>query len=157
MVPYRPAVLRAWLNENRAVALYALIALSMQVVVWISKSFLVDFIAIATCRFVIGPVYPITVSLVTKATPYAYHPGALSLMACLGQSGSALFPFVVGSLADIYGIKVLQPVLVTLFIVMILLWQLVPSPRVGLRGSSLRSKPASIEERLDPAILDSSI
>jgi len=73
------------------------------------------------------------------------------------QSGSALFPFVVGSLAGIYGIKVLQPVLVTLFTVMILLWQLVPSPRVGLRGSSLRSKPASIEERLDPAILDSSI
>jgi hypothetical protein len=48
-------------------------------------------------------------------------------------------------------------VLVTLFIVMILIWQLVPSPRVGLRGSSLRSKPASIEERLDPTILDSSI
>jgi fucose permease len=147
--------LTAWLNENRAVALYVLIALSMQVVVWISKSFLVDFIAIATCGFVMGPVYPVTVSLVTKATPHGYHPGALSLMACVGQFGSALFPFVVGSLADIYGIKVLQPVLVTLFIVMILLWQLVPSTRAGLHRSSLRPKPASIDEGLDPAILDS--
>jgi fucose permease len=149
--------LTAWINENRAVALYVVIALVMQVVVWISKSFLVDFIAIATCGFVMGPVYPVTVSLVTKATPHGYHPGALSLLACVGQSGSALFPFVVGSLADIYGIKVLQPVLVTLFVVMILLWQLVPSSKVGLHGSSLRSKPASIDESLGPTILDSSI
>ena len=144
--------LTAFLTEKRAVALYAAIALAMQVVVWTSTSFQVDFIAIATCGFVMGPVYPVTVALVTKATPHGYHPGALSLMACVGQSGSALFPFVVGSLADIYGIKVLQPVLVTLFVVMILLWQLVPSPKVGLHGSSLRSKPASIDEGQDPAL-----
>jgi fucose permease len=149
--------LTAYLAEKRAVALYAVIALAMQVIVWISSSFLIDFIAIAACGFVMGPVYPVTVSLVTKATPHGYHPGALSLMACLGQSGSALFPFVVGSLADIYGIKVLQPILVTLFVVMILLWQLVPSPKVGLQRSSLGSKPASIDEDGDPEILDSSI
>jgi fucose permease len=144
--------LTAWLTEKRAVALYAIIALATQVIIWTSPSFTVDFIAIATCGFVMGPVYPITVSLVTKATPHEYHPGALSLMACVGQSGSALFPFVVGSLADANGIKVLQPVLVTLFAGMFLLWQLVPSPRIGFHPSSLGSHPASIGEDVSPAI-----
>ncbi|TVY38974.1 Bypass of stop codon protein [Lachnellula occidentalis] len=139
--------LTAYITEKRAVAIYVVIALAMQVVIWTSMLFIVDFIAIATCGFVMGPIYPITVSLVTQATPHGYHPGALSLLACLGQSGGALFPFVVGSLADRYGIKVLQPVLVTLFILMILLWQLMPPPKLGLR---LAPKTASNEEDVDP-------
>ncbi|TVY20637.1 Bypass of stop codon protein 6 [Lachnellula arida] len=144
----------AYMTEKRAVALYAVIALAMQVVIWASPSFIVNFIAIATCGFVMGPIYPITVSLVTQATPHGYHPGALSLLACLGQSGGALFPFVVGSFADSYGIKVLQPILVTLFVLMIFFWQLMPSPKVGLR---LAPKTASNEEDIDPNGHESSI
>ena len=135
--------LTAWLTEKRAVTIYALIALTTQVIVWTSPIFVVDFVAVAACGFVMGPVYPVAVSLVTKATPHAYHPGALSLMACAGMSGSALYPFLVGSLADRYSIKMLQPVLVSLFAAMILIWQLVPSPKAG--RSSLRPKPQSIE------------
>jgi fucose permease len=122
----------AYFTEKRAVTLYAIISLAMQTIVWATPSLLVDFMAIAACGFVMGPIYPVTVSIVTKATPRRYHPGALSLMACFGQSGSALFPFLVGSLADIYSIKVLQPVLVALFVVMIFVWQLVVAPKAGL-------------------------
>jgi fucose permease len=149
--------LTARLTEKKAVTLYALIALAMQVIVWTSPSLLVNFIAVAACGFVMGPIYPVTVSLVTKATPRGYHPGALSLMACCCQIGTALFPFLVGSLADVYSIKVLQPILVALFVVMILSWQLVPAPKVRLHRSSLRPKPASIGEGVDPAIIDRSI
>ncbi|KUJ07749.1 MFS general substrate transporter, partial [Mollisia scopiformis] len=118
--------LTAVLNDKRAVTLYAALALAMQVVVWTSPVFLVDFIAVAACGFVMGPVYPVTVSLVTKATPHGYHPGALSLMASVGQSGSAFLPFLVGTLAESFGIGALQPVLIAMFALMILLWQLVP-------------------------------
>lgn len=149
--------LTSYLTEKRAVTLYVLVALAMQIVVWTSKSFLVDFISIAACGFVMGPVYPVTVSLITKATPHGYHPGALSLLACFGQSGSALFPFVVGSLADVYSIKILQPMLVSLFIVMILLWQLVRSPKALLHHYSVGSNNASVDENVDPSTLDSSI
>jgi fucose permease len=146
--------LTAWIKEKKAVALYAIIALALQVLVWASPLYIVDFVAIAICGFVMGPIYPVIVSLITKGTPYGYHPGALSLLACFGQSGSALFPFLVGLLADIYGIKVLQPVLVTLFVVMIMLWQLVPSPTIGLQRSLLGSEAASIDENLDGTIPD---
>lgn len=139
--------LTTFLSETVAVSLYGAIALAMQVVVWTSPVFVVDFIAIAACGFVMGPIYPITVSVVTKATPHGYHPGALSLMACLAQSGSALFPFLVGSLAEIYGIKVLQPMLVALLAAMISIWQLVPSPKAGLHLTSLGA--ASISEGED--------
>lgn len=139
----------ALLTEKIAVTLYAVIALVMQVIVWISPSFTVNLIAVAACGFVMGPIYPITVSLVTKATPRGYHPGALSLMGCVGQSGSAMFPFVVGALADKYSIKVLQPVLVTMFGTMALLWQLVPSPKVSSYSSTHGPKPSSIIEEDD--------
>lgn len=148
--------LTAYISEKKAVPLYAIIALIMQVVIWSSPSFLIDLIAVAACGFVMGPCYPITVSLVTKATPHGHHPGALSLMACLAQSGSALFPFLVGSLADIYGIKVLQPMLVTLFGGMVILWQLVPFPKVQLHRSPILAKPASVGEGVDSTTTDSS-
>jgi hypothetical protein len=67
-------------------------------------------------------------------------------MACLAQSGSALFPFLVGSLAHVYGIKVLQRVHIALFVAMILVWQPVPLLEVALRRSSIVTKPASIGE-----------
>jgi fucose permease len=148
--------LTAYISEKKAVPLYALIGLIMQVIVWTVPSFLVDIIAVAACGLVMGPLYPITVSIVTKATPHGYHPGALSLMACLAQSGSALFPFLVGSLADLYGIKVLQPILITLFGGMILLWQLVPFPKPGLYQSSIATKPTSVREGVDHTPTDSS-
>ena len=113
----------------RAVPTYVIVGLAMQILIWASPSLIVAFVAIAATGFVMGPIYPITVSLVTKATPHAYHPGALSLMACVSQSGSALFPFVVGALADGYGIGVLQPVMVVIFGSMLLIWSIVPGPR----------------------------
>lgn len=119
--------LTAWLKEGRAIGIYTFIALALQGVIWATPSFIVDFIAVTAVGFVMGPIYPVTLSIITKVTPCAYHPGAISLMACLGQVGSAIFPFVVGSLAEMYGIRVLQPVLVALFAIMLLLWHLVPS------------------------------
>lgn len=123
--------LTIYLRENKAVGLYVILALASQIIIWLSPSFAVNLAAVAACGFVMGPIYPITVALVTKATPHGYHPGALSMMACVGQSGSALFPFLVGSLADVYDIGVLQPVLVSMFAVMLVLWQLVPSPNTA--------------------------
>jgi hypothetical protein len=67
-----------------------------------------------------------------------------------------LFPFLVGSLADIYGIKVLQPMLVTLFGGMVILWQLVPFPKVQLHRSPIVAKPASVGEGVDPTTTDNS-
>ncbi|KAJ5037926.1 uncharacterized protein L3040_006802 [Drepanopeziza brunnea f. sp. 'multigermtubi'] len=128
--------LTVYLRENKAVGLCVLLALAMQTLIWISRSLALNVVAVAVCGFVMGPVYPVTVALVTKATPHGHHPGALSLMAGAGQSGSALFPFLVGSLADVYGIGVLQPVLVSLFAVMTILWQLVPSPIRNTAGST---------------------
>ena len=123
----------AWLAEKKAIALYAVIALAMQVVIWSSPSFVVGFIAVGACGFVMGPIYPVTLGLVTKTTPNGFHPGAISLLSCFGMAGSASIPFTIGSLADTYGIKVLQPTMVSVFVVMILLWQLVPSTEVRPR------------------------
>jgi fucose permease len=143
--------LTAYLTENRAISLYAIIALGMQILIGVSPSFIINLLAIGICGLVMGPVYPVTVSIITKATPRGYHPGALSLLACVAQSGSALFPFVVGLLAESYsaGIKVLQPILGMLFIAMFVLWQLVPAPKVKSRNPSIAPKPASLDDSVE--------
>jgi fucose permease len=54
--------LTTWMTEKRAVTIYVVSALAMQAVVWISSSFLADFIAFGAYGFVMGPMYPITPS-----------------------------------------------------------------------------------------------
>jgi len=73
--------------------------------------------------------YPVALSLLTKGLPRPSHVGAIGLLACLGQAGSAIFPFIVGDLAEIYGVGVLQPVLVVVMSAMLAAWYWLPTTK----------------------------
>ena len=48
--------------------------------------------------------------------------GSIGWMAGFGQAGSAVFPFMTGGLAGKFGIKSLQPLLISMMAAMTLLW-----------------------------------
>lgn len=52
--------------------------------------------------------------------------GAITIFACFGSVGNALFPFATGMLASVYGIWVLQPIVVSLMGGMAIAWSLLP-------------------------------
>ncbi|CAE6450663.1 unnamed protein product [Rhizoctonia solani] len=55
--------------------------------------------------------------------------GAISWIASSGMSGSAIFPFITGVMAQKHGVQVLQPLIVALLGTMVIIWALIP--RVG--------------------------
>ena len=56
-----------------------------------------------------GPIYPIMVGHMSKILPRFVLSAALGLINGLGQTGSALLPFMTGVLASKFGITSLQP------------------------------------------------
>lgn len=49
-----------------------------------------------------------------------------SFIAAFGQTGSAIFPFITGALAQRFSTYALQPVMIALFVSMSLIWLWVP-------------------------------
>ncbi|CAE6464179.1 unnamed protein product [Rhizoctonia solani] len=52
--------------------------------------------------------------------------GAISWIASSGMSGSAVFPFITGVIAQKHGVQVLQPLIVGLLGTMVVIWALIP-------------------------------
>ncbi|KAL1937871.1 hypothetical protein VTO73DRAFT_12764 [Trametes versicolor] len=123
-----------WVNqkvgERRAVFLYAIIAVGLELVVWLVPSLIGGGVAISFVGLLLGPIYPIVINHAARVLPPWLLTGCIGWISGFGQAGSAFLPFVTGALASKVGIKGLQPLLVSMMGLMIALWALVPgSPR----------------------------
>ncbi|KZT51823.1 MFS general substrate transporter [Calocera cornea HHB12733] len=109
-----------WVNERlgpkRVIFLYLALALALEFLVWFVPSIIGDAIAVSVIGLLLGPFYPLIVGQGQKMFP-AW---------CFGQAGSAVFPFLTGALAQKYGIKMLQPVLVAMIVAEAAIWAVVP-------------------------------
>lgn len=62
----------------------------------------------------------------SRLVPRAMHADAFSLMSSIGQSGSALFPFMIGLISSKTGIWVVEPTVLALLSSQGIVWFLVP-------------------------------
>lgn len=85
--------------------------------------------AVALIGVLIGPCYPVAISVLTKVIPRRLHATSIGFCASFGQIGAAVFPFAVGALAQRFSPAALQPVMVVLFAIQAGLWWLVPNPQ----------------------------
>lgn len=122
-----------WLNqkigERRAIMLYGVIAIGLEVTVWVVPSLLENAIAVSFVGLLFGPMYPIMMNHSTSILPKWLLTGAVGYIAGIGQAGSAVLPLVTGLLASKFGIGSLQPLVVSMMSTMIVLWALVPKAR----------------------------
>ncbi|QRV86355.1 major facilitator superfamily transporter [Ceratobasidium sp. AG-Ba] len=107
------------------------IALLMTVLVWKVPSFVGNAFCTAIIGFVLGPIFPTSLSLATKLLPAEIHMTALATMSSFASIGSALYPFVTGAIANAKGVAVLQPVMLGILSVMAGLWCLFPTRTIG--------------------------
>ena len=77
-----------YIGEKRVVFLYLGVALGLELVVWFAKRLIADAVAFTLIGFVLGPFFPIAISVTTKALPKSLHTGATGLIAGLGASGA---------------------------------------------------------------------
>ncbi|KAG9085360.1 hypothetical protein FS749_004472 [Ceratobasidium sp. UAMH 11750] len=114
-------------REKYLVHIYLAVAVTMTILVWKVPSFLTNAFCTALIGFVLGPIYPISLTLATKLLPVEIHMTALATMSSCAQMGSAICPFVTGVLANAKGVGVLQPILLGILSLMAGLWCLFPT------------------------------
>lgn len=135
------AFLTAWLGEFTSVLVYLGICVALELLFWLIPSFYVSAVAIAFLGMFLGPLFPTAIVLVTKLMPRELHVGSIGFATAFGGSGGAVFPFIVGALAQAKGVRALQPVVLAILVAISGLWMLVP--RKGKRSEETDSEGVS--------------
>ncbi|KAM5531233.1 hypothetical protein V8D89_015099 [Ganoderma adspersum] len=126
-------ILLLWLNkkigERLALFIYALIAIGLEVTVWLVPSLIENAVAVSFVGLVLGPMYPILMNHSTRILPRWLLTGCMGYIAGIGQAGSAVLPFLTGLLASRFGIVSLQPFIVSMMSTLIVIWAVIPRVR----------------------------
>lgn len=82
---------------------------SLELTVWFVPSLIENAVAVSIVGVVLGPMYPIAMGQAIRVLPRWMLTGSVGWIAGIGQAGSALLPFLTGTLAQKQGIGSLQP------------------------------------------------
>jgi fucose permease len=119
-----------WLNklvgEYRVIFVYCLFAIGLELTIWFVPSIIENAIAITLVGLVLGPMFPLLVQHMTRVLPRWLLTGSVGLVAGIGVAGSAALPFMTGLLAQKYGISALQPLMISMMVILTLVWGFVP-------------------------------
>lgn len=111
-----------WGKEKGFVYLVVVLAAVFQALVWGIPNVVGDAVAVSIVGFLLGPIYPASVTVFSRIIPKRAQVSALSLISAVGSSGGAVSPFTVGILAQIVGTFVLHPIAIGLFAFMVGCW-----------------------------------
>ncbi|KAH9210752.1 major facilitator superfamily domain-containing protein [Leptodontidium sp. 2 PMI_412] len=123
------------LGEYPSVILYLGLAFGLELIFWLVPNLVVSAVAVSLLGAFMGPMFPTAIVLVTKLLPRDLHVGCIGFGTAFGGSGGAIFPFMVGAIAQRKGVKMLQPIILALLVVMALLWVMLPRKRGKGHGS----------------------
>ncbi|PIL23327.1 MFS general substrate transporter [Ganoderma sinense ZZ0214-1] len=120
------------LGEWRALRLYILIAVGLELTMWLVSSFTINAAAVVLIGFVFGPIYATVMAHTGHILPPDLIGGAISWIAILTSAGSAVFPFMAGAVASRASLDSLPLLLVMMEGLMLVIWAFVPQHRPKL-------------------------
>lgn len=91
-------------------------------ILWLVPHFYASAVAVSMQGFFLGPLFPAAIVVTTKLLPKHLHVSSIGFAAAVGGGGGAVLPFLVGTIAQTKGVKVLQPFIIGLTIGILLLW-----------------------------------
>ncbi|KAK7433386.1 hypothetical protein QQZ08_000326 [Neonectria magnoliae] len=109
-----------------AISTYVAATMGLELLFWLVPQFYVSAVAVAFQGFFLGPLFPGVVLVASKLLPRHQHVVVIGFAAALGGCGAAILPFAVGVLAQVAGVQVLQPIILSLLGVLLLLWWALP-------------------------------
>nr|GAT48810.1 predicted protein [Mycena chlorophos] len=118
------------LGERRVVFIYGVIAIGLELVIWLVHSLIGDAIAVSFVGLVMGPLFPIAITHTTKVFPPWLVTGAVGWATGAATVGAAIMPFVTGVISNRAGITALEPVVIAMLAIMVLSWMLVPGTQI---------------------------
>ena len=96
-------------------------------IVWLVPSFTAAVVSVSMIGVLLGPMFPIAINHAARVLPRHLVNGAVGWMSACGAGGSALLPFITGTIASNWGIESLQPLCV---------FRSSPKPKVFFRLNS---------------------
>lgn len=118
--------LTARLGEYPSVLLYLALSAGLELIFWLVPNLVVSAVAVALLGFFMGPMFPTAIVIVTKLLPKDLHVGCIGFGTAFGGSGGAIFPFLIGAIAQSKGVRALQPVILALLATIAVLWAMLP-------------------------------
>lgn len=115
-------------GEHRMLLIYAVLCFAMQLIFWLVPNIISSAVAFSFMGFLLGPAFAAGISVASRLFPKGIQPAALGLVFVIAQAGGAIFPSLVGLIASHAGVKVLQPIIAGLIVVMGVSWVFVPKP-----------------------------
>ena len=108
------------------VSAYLVFAIAFQLIFWLVPNFVASAVAAGFLGFFLGPLFPAGVVMAAMLLPSRLHVSAIGFATALGGTGGAAFPFIVGAIAQAKGVKVLQPIILALIVVIAGVWLCFP-------------------------------
>ncbi|CBQ70046.1 conserved hypothetical protein [Sporisorium reilianum SRZ2] len=115
----------AFLGEELAVLVYLVLAIALQLLVWLLPNIVANAVALALLGVCLGPAFPAMIRVCERTVrPRAHLTAAISFISTFAAAGMAVLPFMVGvaSQKAPQGIRVLAPMLVAMLVVQVALW-----------------------------------
>jgi fucose permease len=110
------------MGVRRATALYFVCAIGLEVLFAILVSSIASVILMTLLGFVMGPLFPSGVVVLTRLLPSELHIAAVSFVASLGQVGGAFLPFAIGAVVQSLGIGVFRYAILLQTILSLAIW-----------------------------------
>ncbi|CBX92324.1 hypothetical protein IAQ61_006284 [Plenodomus lingam] len=110
------------MGVRRATALYFLLAVGLEALFAIFSSSAVSIVLMTLLGFVMGPMFPSAIVVLTRLLPGELHVAAVSFVASLGQTGGAFLPFAIGAVVQGLGIGVFRFAILVQTILALLVW-----------------------------------
>ncbi|KGO76380.1 Major facilitator superfamily domain, general substrate transporter [Penicillium italicum] len=110
------------IGEKLSIAIYILLAIALELIFWLVPEFIVSAVAVAFVGFFMGTIFLGVVIVATRLLPKNLHVAAIGFAAAFSMGGGAVFPFMIGAIAQAKGVTVLQPVLLAMLAVSLGIW-----------------------------------
>ncbi|THH19893.1 hypothetical protein EW146_g1337 [Bondarzewia mesenterica] len=118
--------LNIFLGERRAIFIYLSFAIGLEAIAWAVPVLASTAAATALVGLAISTFYTAAITTGGRLLPRAMHADAFAFISSVGQSGSALFPLLVGIVSSKKGIWVVEPTVVALLGAQGACWYFVP-------------------------------
>lgn len=128
------------IGVRKATALYFAMAIFVEVLFAVLPLPVVSVVLMVVLGFLMGPLFPSGVIVLTQLLPKELHVAAVSFVASLGQVGGALLPFGIGAVVERLGIGVFRFAILVQSVLAMILW---------IAYAKLRPAAATIERTLD--------
>ena len=110
------------IGVRRATILYFCIAIAIESLFAVVSSSAVSLVLMVMLGFIMGPLFPSGVVVLTRLLPGELHVAAVSFVASLGQVGGALLPFAIGAVVEGLGIGVFRFAILAQTILSLFVW-----------------------------------